>query len=677
MARMCLAAGAGVIAVASLLWIEGPGNAAKPSAASSAPTAASRPAVAEKLIMGFEKAEIEDKKQGRACWTFLEKAEDGFDFYTPFEYGETSRAWTWRCRPGQVTEGKLALAMRVGPGGRGGTKFQSTPAIDRCYPMLRDGQTAVVMNTFGWLAQSGLGLGDWSGYDLLRVDVRAESAVKMWLAVEDDLIEPPVVCEFDAPAGKWATMEMDLRRAVKERELDLSKIANFWILARASQGTDLRIDNIRVAAADVPVGLDVLRDERSMKLSVPTSPIKPVAPKLPEETRPNRAAVKLAAPLVVERATLAPFGWIAAFDNDRLFLGHSASGKPGVSFSKDGGATWETLGLPAVANLDHGTARGSVVDEAGDVVTLSSGPGCAGVGVASPRQFLSKYTFNGKAWDLRSPPAMLDCDIRHCGSTASFIRLREGRNAGRMWAVWGEIDRFRTLCVHAKFSDDDGVTWQHFGKGAFVPGSRESHFSYNTYGYQQPRCTPFDDGVAVFWQDARGLMWNRLDGDKWAQAEVIDTAAPLLAPTENESFRVPGSCVTRGRTEVFVTAWKVPGVLRWDGANWHHELPDAADAGVLTLCGGKDLMLITAGSTEQPPGRRRVRLVKEAPVLCYRRTAGGSWDRPLDLSGGPTNILEYRQITALAVPPYSTPNFTPVAWSDMNSVKIVTVPARP
>ncbi len=67
----------------------------------------SRPA--EKLIMGFEASELEDKKEGRTCWTFVEKAEDGVDFYAPFEYGEAgSRAWTWRCRPGQTTEGKLA-----------------------------------------------------------------------------------------------------------------------------------------------------------------------------------------------------------------------------------------------------------------------------------------------------------------------------------------------------------------------------------------------------------------------------------------------------------------------------------------------------------------------------------------------------------------------------------------
>ncbi len=412
-----------------------------------------------------------------------------------------------------------------------------------------------------------------------------------------------------------------------------------------------------------------------MKLPEPAAPDKPVIPRLADDVKPDRAPLKLQPPQVINRATVAPFGWIAAYDNQRLLLGHCYDGKPTVSASSDGGATWRALASPIIDNLDHGTARGSVVDQNGDVILISSGLGCAGVGVASPRQFLSKYTFAAQTWEYRRPPVVLDCDIRHCGSNACCIRLREGKHAGRLWAVWGEIDRFRSLCAHARFSDDDGLTWQHVGRGAMVGGSRESYFSYNTYGYQQPRCTPYGDGIAVFWQDAHGLMWNHLEGDAWAEAQVIDAkAAPLLAPTENESFRVPGSCVTRGAKEIFLTAWGIPGVLRWDGSAWQRELPSAADAGVLTLCGGRELMLFTAGSTEQPPPRRRVRLMKQASVLCYQRKADGTWDAPRDLSGGPTAILEYRQMTALVAPPYSPPNFAPVAWSDQTSTKLVRVP---
>jgi len=662
-----------IVICVTLLLLAASREAAEPAAAASGPAAEG-----ERLIMGFEKAELESKKEGRTCWTILEDADDGVDFYAPFEFGELDRAWTWQCRPGQVTEGRLALAAKVGPNRANNHQFQSTPLIDRCYPVLRRGETSVILNTFGFLARSGSDLGQWAGYDLLRLDLRAESKLHVWVAVEDDLIEPPVVCEFDVPGGSWITLEVDLRKAVSQRDLDLAKIANFWVLGRSAQGTEVRVDNIRLARTGTAAKLGVLRDDRPLTLPEAKVPDRPMIPRLSQAAEPNRAALQLEAPRVFERATLAPFGWIAAYDNQRLLLGTNQNGKAAVSMSRDGGGTWETLAAPTVENLDHGTARGSVVDQSGDALLVSSGLGCAGVGVVTPRQFLSKYTFNGQGWEYRQPPVILDCDIRHCASTASFIRLREGAHAGRLWAAWGQLDRFRSLCVHARFSDDDGVSWQQVGKGALVPGSRESYFAFNTYGYQQPRCTPYGDGVAVFWQDARGLMWNRCEDGRWGEAGVIDAAAaPLLAPTENESFRVPGSCVTRGGKEVFLTAWKIPGVLRWDGATWQHELPEATDAGVLTLAGGKDLMLLTAGSTEQPPPRRRVSITKHAAVLCYRREVDGIWAKPLDLSGGPTTVLEYRQITALVAPPYSPPNFAPVAWSDLSTVKFTKVPVLP
>lgn len=638
--------------------------------------AAGRVSAGQKLIMGFEENEIYDKMQGRTCYTFVQKATDGIDFCAPFEYGAGDLAWTWHCRSGETTEGKLALAasvIRRRPPARG---FQSTPIIDRYYPVMRgNSEAGLVMSTFQWLARSGMDVGDWKGFDLLRIDVRPEGPVNLMLTVEDDLIEPPVVANYQVPGGKWSTLELDLREAVKERGLDLGKIANIYILGWADQNTALRVDNVRVVTADVAATLEVLRDPTSMKLPDMPLPDKPVVPQLPADVKPDRSPIKLEPVRTVDRTTVVPFGFVAAYDNQRLILGTNFNGRAAVQASTDGGVTWQAVVSPIVANLDHGTARGSVVDQTGDALVVSSGPGCAGVGIASPRQYVTKYTFNGQGWDYRRPPSILDSDIRHCGSNDYAIRLTQGAHVGRLWAVWGEVDRFRSLVVHAKFSDDDGVTWNLPGKGAYVPGSRESYFTYNTYGYQQPRCTPWNDGIAVFWQDEQGLRWNRFDGKQWGQMQVIDAdATPLLAPTENESFRVPGSCVTVGKDEIYLTAWKIPGVLHWDGRQWKRELPEAVDAGMLTVCGGKDVMLFTAGSTEQPPAYKRVAITKQAPVLCYRRQADGSWAKPLDLSGGPTTILEYRQMTALIVPPCSPPNFAPVAWSDRLTTTFTRVP---
>ena len=95
---------------------------------------------------------------------------------------------------------------------------------------------------------------------------------------------------------------------------------------------------------------------------------------------------------------------------------------------------------PAARNLDHGTARGCAVDAAGDGVAVSSGPGCAGLGCANPRQHLTKYTFTGTGWKAEFP-TILDSDIRHCGSNASVVRLSHGPYRGRLWASWGQIGR--------------------------------------------------------------------------------------------------------------------------------------------------------------------------------------------------------------------------------------------
>ena len=80
-------------------------------------------APSEKLILGFERAELagtddvsREEKPGRDSWFYLLERTKGFDFAARFEWpGATNRAWTWRCRPGEHTEGELALVASIGP----------------------------------------------------------------------------------------------------------------------------------------------------------------------------------------------------------------------------------------------------------------------------------------------------------------------------------------------------------------------------------------------------------------------------------------------------------------------------------------------------------------------------------------------------------------------------------
>ena len=141
MLRVALAS----VAVVILAWAighEGAGRAGDVPAS----VAASQPA--EKLILGFEKAEIEHKKQGKTCWTVLENVEGGVDHWAPFEFGEVDRTWTWHCRSGDATEGKLSLLARTGTGAAF-REFRATPITERYYPTLRtNSDAAVLLNTY-------------------------------------------------------------------------------------------------------------------------------------------------------------------------------------------------------------------------------------------------------------------------------------------------------------------------------------------------------------------------------------------------------------------------------------------------------------------------------------------------------------------------------------------------
>jgi len=631
-----------------------------------------------KLILGFEIEELAVKRG--ESWCEIKSVENGCDFWANFEFGAGDRIWTWQCRKGDSTEGVQALVSSIQPG-LAHASFLRTAFQQRYYPILRKSaaEASVILNTFQWLAYTQPDLRDWSDYDLLWVDFKTDQPLKVWLTLEDEVIEPPVVRIFDVPADEWVTLELDLKAAERIRGLDLKQITNIYLIGKASEATGVRVDNVRVVQKGTPNNLEVLQDKTFMKAPTFKFGAKPIIRSLSKNYKPDRSAIEPEPPRKIANGSVVPFGWIGAADNQHLIVGYTEGKErpyiPVIMESADGGQSWSVLPAPVARNFDHGTSRGSVVDAHGDSVATSSGQGCAGPGVATPRQHLTKYTFTGNGWERRQWASILDYDIRHCGSAASVIRLPRGPKKGRLWATWGTVDRLRRLAVGCRYSDDDGENWWYSGKSSMVPGSAEKPFTYNTYSYQQPRITYFRGQAAVFWQDDRGLLCSWFDGGKWTPAKIILAEAKAkLDVSENESFRIPGSVVTVGEDEVFLTAWGLGGVLHYDGKNWQRELVDASEAGVLTICGEKDVMLITMGTTEQPPSTKRIQIKRQAKVLCYRRRSDGTWAKPLDLAGGEVTLHEYRQMTAIVVPPMSPENFAPVAFSDGETVKIVRVP---
>lgn len=664
------------------------------AAASGAAADSPRRARPQRLILGFEHAGLarggdvsREEQPGRESWFYLLDRPKGFDFAARFEWpGATNRAWTWHCRPGEHTEGEMALVASVGPANPRNRKatYRQTEFLSRYYPNTREGFEAHrLMTSFQWLTRADRTLRDWSGYERLWVDVRCKTTAELWLALEDDVIEPPVMRTFRIPKGIWVTLEVDLDQAVASRGLDLAKIANFWLLGRAAQRAELRVDNVRIVRRDAAVPEHLLTDRTPM--TVPVVRIeRPQVPGLPQQLKPDRAPIRPSKPVVVARGSVVPFGWVSAYDNRFLFVAYtSKQGSTAVAkavYTDDGGQSWKPLVGPAVRNLDHGTARGCAIDAIGDGVAVSSGLGCAGLGHANPRQHLTKYTFTGKGFRAERP-TILDSDIRHCGSNASVVRLAGGRHRGRIWASWGQIGRAHRMGVHAKYSDDDGRTWVGWGKGALLPGSvslaagrtQASQWSDGTYGYPETVSTPYGDHVACFWRHKRrcGVLWSVYDGTSWSPPSEV---SPVTLDGMDGAYRATMSAVTKGRTEVFFTATGLDAVLRFDGKSWRAAPIKCEDGGMLSLAGDA-LTLFTAGKVN----RRWQGLQWSRPTTLryYRRSPDGRWEGPRDLIRE-LNIHEYRSLAGYCAPPYAPANYIPLVFSDFDdgTVKLLKIPVN-
>ena len=639
----------------------------------------------EKLILGFEQAELSrgayisrQEKPGRESWFYLLEHPEGYDFAARFEWpGETNRAWTWHCRRGERTEGELALVATVAPIDHEGqtATYRRTEFLSYFYPNIRRGlvEARPLMTSFQWLVKARPDLRDWSDYDFLWVDVHCDAGpVKLWLALEDNLLEPPVMRTYEVPAGKWVTLELDLKEAVRVRELNLAEITNFWLMARSSVQAAVRIDNIRIAQRGVPALNKLLRDDSPMTVPI-VRPERPEAPSIPSTARPDRAVVKLTKPVVVARGSIVPFGWVSAYDNRLIFVAYSAEQEARAAYTDDGGLHWKQLAIPTIRNLDHGTARGCAIDRSGDGVAISSGPGCAGLGHPNPRQHLTKYTFTGNSWAARFP-AILDSDIRHCGSNASVVRLPAGPFNGRLWASWGQIDREHAMGVHAKFSDDDGRTWLPWGKGAALPRSQAAKWSDGTYGYPETVLSPYEDHVACFWRHKRqcGVNWSLYNGSDWSAPTQI---SPVTLDDMDGAYRATMSAITKGDREIFFTATGLKTVLRWDGSSWHSEPVRIEDGGMLSLA-GDTVTLFTCGKVNRR--WKGVRWQRRTILRCCWRLPNGRWEGPVDLTPELT-IDEYRSLAGFSVPPYAPENFIPLVWSDFDEgmVKLLKVPIPP
>ncbi|MBL8028464.1 MAG: T9SS type A sorting domain-containing protein, partial [Fibrobacteres bacterium] len=219
--------------------------------------------------------------------------------------------------------------------------------------------------------------------------------------------------------------------------------------------------------------------------------------------------------------------------------------------------------------------------------------------------------------------------------------------------------------VGVSYSDDNGATWST-AKMGFGPieGSRQAVWYAGNYDMPETHIVPYKEHAAVFWQDARGLLWSVFNGTDWSTPEVIETNGWLSG-----SLKYAVHAVSMGQNEIFVTDLKMNGILHWNGSAWIRELSNVPGGGQLSVCGdgvnpeNDRLIYFTVGDG-----------TSKKPLLAYRRTATGSWEAPLNVSRDSIQVDTYNGWIGISAQPYSPPNFAPVAWSADSVIKMVKVP---
>ncbi len=248
----------------------------------------------EKLLFGFEQEECEKAAatfRSKNAFRVLENGDFLLDPPQSCEYPFViSGIVPMLCVQAEASQGKYSLKV-PGPGRSAGTN-PSVSGRHFFYVNPRQGHLALALdprvnlrlpelfNTQSWY--KGVFPADWSGWDCLRVDVKVahNRPVTILLEVEDELVEPPVSQTYaGVKPGEWVTLELDLRRAVEERKLNLAKMCNIFIrfdgrkdmpeMAGRNRPKDVLerlaayMDNIRLCRKDAACKTPLLQGERS------------------------------------------------------------------------------------------------------------------------------------------------------------------------------------------------------------------------------------------------------------------------------------------------------------------------------------------------------------------------------------------------------------------------------
>jgi len=601
----------------------------------------------EKLLLGFEDAEIAKMKSGK----------------------RDKHASIPKTVSGKSTEGKASAlfdASRKKHGAFRPGAYNPVSNNRAAWQSKRD-----ILSSWAWF--DAIMPKDWSGFDCLRADVMSESSdMRIRMAIEDDNVDPPVQRTFKVPGGKWATLELDLNAAVKDRGLDPKAMVNIWFyLEELSKPSKIYFDNIRLSKNGAASKHKILKDPAPYKLDLPrayqrtikkksAAPLKTIneVPKLSppysgeKDTSPikNKGIIEIAIPKAAKRVGFEKNVGISAYDNKNMmisFFSYKVAMSIQVITTTDGCKTWKNL--EGTANdTTMVTGRGPAISGGGctaegDLLMLSN-LGCCGYGFPADRIYFRRVVFNGKGWEM-SNMFFVDSDIRHCSGGPTTIRLK----SGRIWGAWGHYGRYGITGVNLKYSDDNGVKWHPWhGKEDHVstlPTSLDDKFK-KPYG-RAVYLSRYGEHVACIWGTNKGTAATIFDGKAWSKPQVI-------------SKNPAKSAVTLGDKDIFVLAEKYSKgeICHYNGSSWSKEKVSGLGKGKLAVSGKK---VYIVGLKHKISGNYSKKNMSYE-ILCWERK-GSSWAGPKVLAKTKTAVAGYM------VQPYAPENFVPVVWSCLQDDK--------
>ena len=372
---------------------------------------------------------------------------------------------------------------------------------------------------------------------------------------------------------------------------------------------------------------------------------------------------------------------VVAVTPNRLLLGY-LQGYLHVLQTKNSGVNWFGINneIKGTKAYHSANAPSHVAASAGSDLLYVFQDYCSG-GANPTNMFFKIIKYENENWVMH-PPYLVDVSCRHCPE-GQVKTLRQA--SGRLWSTWMHQSRWSDTYVRAKYSNDEGHTWQDPDSNALIKMNQD-----NSQGLQQMgvtvwledksqmiatdrangfimkkaqhgalQITPFKENILciaeVDWKDT--IQFSIFDNKSWSSPETI-------------TYGSLGSTVTLGSTDVFSiikTAKDGNKIWHFKNNKWIEETP-------LWLKESKQVILSANSKTLWVIWNQQEKNIVTT-YYSYQRI-NEQWATPILLD---TNTLDNsNDKIGLQAPAEAPEQFLPVAWGPkFDWIKTTVIPLKP